>query len=484
MDKSESQEVHKYNVIVLAVIGCLFLVVLAAIFRGKDFASGEDGATAVVERKDFTIQIVENGVLEAVNSITLGSQLPGNRARIIGMVAEGPVKAGTEIVRFDRTPFEEDIKKYTAEITEAEARLKEAEDNLALERKRYQKELNTAEQKQKLAQYQEKNVFEGEGKLELLVKETEMNDLKSKLERKQKLIDRIKVTNTKGLLDKDLTKAEDDHSEVKAEYNQAKLRYEVYRDYSYPEAKTRAQAEVSAADLELGQVQDSRDIRFATYKSRLKTAEAVFESARSNLALAEDRLEKTAITAPTDGFVIYNELFISGEKRKVRIGDAVWINQPIITLPDISRMYVQTRVREIDIHKIEVGQAANIYINAFPELVLKGKVEHVGALAEKAEGRRSHEKYFNLKALVEDSDKRLRPGMTARVEILVQNFKDALVVPVNAVFIEEDETVGYVVKGKKVRRREISTGPGDGNMVVIEAGLKDGERVSLYGPGQ
>ncbi len=484
MDKPKPQEARKHNTIVLIIIGCLFLIVLSAIFREKNPVSGESEAVAVVEKKDFVIRIAENGVLEAVNSITLGSQLPGNRARIIGMVPEGPVTAGTEIIHFDRTPFEEDIRKYTAEVTEAGARLKEAEDNLTMERVKYRKELYTTEQKLKLAQAQEENILKGEGNLKLLEKEMEMDDFKVKLDRKQKLIEKIKTINTEGLLNKDLEQAEDERSEVQGKYNMAKMHFEVYRDYSYPEAKARARAEVSAAELELQQVKDAREIRFETYRSRLKTAEATFKSAHSKLSLAQDQLEKTAVTAPTDGFVIYNEIYFSGEKRKVRIGDAVWVNQPIITLPDISRMYIQTRVREIDIHQIQIGQEVGIYVNAFPDMALKGQVEHIGALAEKAEERRSHEKYFNLKVLLEGSTERLRPGMTARVEILVEDIKNALVIPVNAVFIEEGKATAYVVKGKKIKRREISVGSSDGNILVVKDGLKKGEKVSLYRPGE
>jgi len=477
------------NLIILLCGFLLFVLVAVSIFSGTKGRASRAGLVVEVERRDFTIRIVENGVLEALNSITLGSKIKSNDARIIEMVPEGQqVNAGDTIMRFDPTPFEDKIREYKAALVEAEARWGEARDNLKMEEINYEKQLATAELKLELAEYARRNVMEGEGKLELIEKEMEAKKLKAKLDAIQAYIDdsqkELENEVEAHLIENlrlQIRKKKQELEEARGEWEIAQKKYDTYKDFIYPEKQAKAKAEQAAAELELGQVQGSREALFATWNSKVNSAEAVLNKARSNLETAEKQLKNAVIYAPTDGFVIYNEVYVSGEKRKVRIGDAIWVNQPIITLPDISRMRVRTRIREIDIHLVEKGQAVKAYCNAFPDMELKGKVEQIGALAEKVQERRSYEKYFDLQVLLDDTNQKLRPGMTARVEIEVANIPDAVVIPSSAVFVEDGQTYVYLANGKK---RPIRLGPGDGNFVVVERGLEKGWKLSLVKPEQ
>ncbi len=103
--------------------------------------------------------------------------------------------------------------------------------------------------------------------------------------------------------------------------------------------------------------------------------------------------------------------------RKPRIGDQVWQNQPLVYLPDISRMIVSTQVREVDLHKIDIGKPASVRVDAYPQLALRGTVESIGVLADAKTGEAGL-KYFRIIVSLDQSDPRLRPGMTARMVIL------------------------------------------------------------------
>ena len=74
------------------------------------------------------------------------------------------------------------------------------------------------------------------------------------------------------------------------------------------------------------------------------------------------------------GIVVYKEVFFGSEQRKPQVGDQVWANQPLIILPDISRMVVETKVRETDIHKVERNQKVGVRVEAYPDLRLTGAV--------------------------------------------------------------------------------------------------------------
>jgi HlyD family secretion protein len=179
--------------------------------------------------------------------------------------------------------------------------------------------------------------------------------------------------------------------------------------------------------------------------------------------------------------VVYRDVFFGSEHRKPQVGDQVWANQPLIILPDISKMVVETKVRETDVHKLEKHQKVSVRVEAYPDLRLSGSVNLIGTLAQEERERRGA-KFFGVTIQINESDPRLRPGMTARVEIQVEERARALAVPLEAVFEREGRTLAYVVVGRGLRPRELVLGPSNADFVVVEKGLEEGERVCLRDP--
>ena len=122
--------------------------------------------------------------------------------------------------------------------------------------------------------------------------------------------------------------------------------------------------------------------------------------------------------ADVPGIAVHREVFFGSERRKPQVGDQVWANQPLLILPDVSRMVVETSVRETDVHKLERNQRVDVRVQAYPDLRLTGTVSLVGTLAQ-AEKERRGAKFFAVTVQMNESEPRLRPGMTARVEIHV-----------------------------------------------------------------
>ena len=180
------------------------------------------------------------------------------------------------------------------------------------------------------------------------------------------------------------------------------------------------------------------------------------------------------------GIVVYKDVFFGSEQRKPQVGDQVWANQPLIILPDIQKMVVETRVRETDVHKVERNQKVAVRVEAYPDLRLTGAVTLVGTLAQEEKERRGT-KFFSVTVQIKESEPRLRPGMTARVEIEVEERPRALYVPLDAVFERDGRSVVYLA-GRSPRAREVVLGPSNADFVVIEKGLARGERVLLRDP--
>ena len=84
---------------------------------------------------------------------------------------------------------------------------------------------------------------------------------------------------------------------------------------------------------------------------------------------------------------------------------------------------------------------------------------------------------------LDGSEPRLRPGMTAQVEIAVEERPRALYVPLPAVFEREGRSVCYLVRRGRLQAQDVVTGPSNQDFVVIDKGLGEGDRVALRDPG-
>ena len=474
----------KAILIAVAVVAC-GVAVLAVRNTGAPFdPTDEPVLLAAVDKKSFDVKITESGVLDALRSVTLSSEIPSNNAKIIYLVPEGTqVAKGDVAVRFDPTPFQEDVQKYKFELDQAKASLSEVTEEMALEKVRAGKERKAAQHAVRLAELQLENVMKGEGPVTL--EETRAKTIQAEAAQQHAaahLKDLEELYKEDFVSNDEKEKARMAAEEAEAAYRLAKLRYDAYRDYIYPADQEKAQAELAKAQNDAEQLEQTLKHEAAKLAATLQRADAAVRAAQDRLRAATDQLNKTIIQAPIPGFVVYRESYLSGEKRKPRIGDSVWLNQGILTLPDITTMVVDSKVREIDIHKIKPGQEVKVTVDAYAEPELTGNVDMIGTLAATDPDTKSAAKYFSLRITLNGTDLRLRPGMSARIDIQVEQVRDKLAVPVNAVFREGQQTCCYVWDAQRAHRRDVKTGPSDNVLIVIEDGLKQGEKVCLRKP--
>mgnify|MGYP003581730217 FL=1 len=222
---------------------------------------------------------------------------------------------------------------------------------------------------------------------------------------------------------------------------------------------------VSNYDLKVRQARaDIRDIELQVSKQRRKVAEM------------QDIIQKFVISAPADGMVIYKREW-GGAKRKVGSEISAW--DPVVaTLPDLTSMISKTYVNEIDVSKVKAGQRVRLTVDAFPEKSYTGVVLSVANIGEQLPN--TDAKVFEVISKIDGSDPILRPSMTTGNQIITKTFSDVLFIPLETVFATID-SIPFVYK-KDGTRQVVMLGESNENDVIVEQGLKEGERLYLTIP--
>ena len=438
---------------------------------------------AVVQEGPFEVKIVESGTLEAQRSITYSSSIPGNQAKITYLVQEGShVNDGEVLVKFDVAPFKEELETTEAQLAQAQAERVKTEQDLKLLRLTSKEELGEARDKLRLAEFELASLTEGKGKVAEAESAVRLAQARRDLEKATSNYEDLKPLLDEGFITKlELDGARQAVEKAREDLELLEIKHKTYMEYTRP-------AEVEGGRASLYNAKEGlRQIESAT-SYRLSQAQAVLELALSKVAELSGKMElqkqnvaNCEIHATVSGMAIYKEVFFGSEKRKVQVGDQVWPNQPLIMLPDLSEMVVETQIRETDIYKVEKNQKVVVSVDAYPELKLPGEVSFIGTLAQEEQGGRAG-KYFQVTIRVRDVDSRLRPGMTARVDLLVEQIDRARYVPLESVFEKGGRYYCWVLRDGNTRVQEVLTGPSNDNHVIIEAGMESGEKVLLRDP--
>lgn len=294
---------------------------------------------------------------------------------------------------------------------------------------------------------------------------------------------KIGITEQKSALDRQaaqLRKAQADLEAQRYKEQSAKKQYE-----SLLELKGKGfamESEVEEARLAYLELKSQT----GGYEAAVDQEVSGVEFQRGGLDQIKLKLAANAVYAPNEGLVVYANVGRPEDGKKIELGMTPYEGQPLMYLPDINSMQVETQVNEMDVQKVRVGQPVTIALDAVPGVTFKGQVARVGSLAQhkvsKVSGKRTGVKVFDVIVDVEEADPRLRPGLSANVSVLIDELTDVTYVPVEAIFSDEGKTVAYVRRGRGTRKVQVECGASNDRFVVVRSGLKTGDKVCLGEP--
>lgn len=424
----------------IIVIG---IIVLVAVGFGWHYHKGRKTAVATdVDTSKPEVVQAEVGSIRMVIE-TSGRVVPSQEVEIkckaSGEVMKFPlevsdrVQKGDLIVQLDPQDEERSFKRAEVSLKVSEARLDQArldldvaQRNLATERIRAEAALKSAEAK--------------------------AHEVESKLNRVQQLIE------------KKMASAE--------ELDIAKTSF------------VQSQTEVKNAEARIEELA-TQEVSIRSKRESIKIAEAQVESDKLSLSDAQKRLSDTTVLSPIDGVVA---------QKNVQVGTIIasGINNvgggtTILTLVDLSHVYVLASVDESDIGSIEPGQRARITVEAHPDAFFPGEVVRVATKGAVVSNIVTFEVRIEVLGPKRDL---LKPEMTASVQITAVEKNDVIRVPVAAVSRRRmEQFVTVQTDDGQSEERIVEVGVSDGEYMEILSGVEEGEsllvnRAGAFSPWQ
>lgn len=222
---------------------------------------------------------------------------------------------------------------------------------------------------------------------------------------------------------------------------------------------------------------DAAQAQVAVDTAKLKQARAQVLQSQASLQQLEEQLSYTTIIAPMDGVIL---------SRDVEMGDAVSsilvlgsTATLVMTEGDTSEVYVQGKVDEADIAHVYLGQPARIKVESFRDRLFYGKVTKIAPMGVEKDNVTT----FEVRVSINNPGGELKANMTANAEILLDEHKNVLSVPENAVIYDNQKNASVQVPDKHqkdgFRKVSVTVGLSNGSVTEIVSGLNQGDQVIL-----
>ena len=514
-------------VILIFAAAALTVGVLWGSKRKAGSSSVSNGlSTFPVRRGDLTITVTESGSIKARQTTDIRSEVYGE-VTIINLVPEGTyitqedVNNGKLLIELDSSSLKERLKEEEKGLASDEATLTQEQENYHIQQNQNESDITSAQLTVKFAlmdfqKYLGKIVAQkvieqvdadpnlsidmasllkeiddpnlgGEASQELKRLTDSITLARSKLQRAEDTLNWTAKLREKGYVsDSELQADKLDCDSLKIQEEQAVTALDLFKLYDFPKQVEQLLSVYREAGHELERTEARARSRMAQAQARLSNAEEDVTESREDVQRRRNQVVACTIRAPAPGLVVYSsssDSYRYGERGPIQEGGKVYQRQKIISLVNTAEMIVEVRVHESSVDKVRQGQPAAITVEAFPDTTFQGKVLSVAPLPDPQQGFLSPDiKVYTTKVSIEGSHNIIKPGMSAKVEILVDQLNDVLFVPVQVIANREGKKLCYVTASNSVEKREVETGLFNDNFVEVKSGLTEGEMVVLSPP--
>jgi len=477
----------------------VLLVILVVWFLSSVIWSGsrtnqQDIPLFVVQRGPLTISVTESGTIKSRDQVVVKSQVEG-RTTILTLIPEGTyVKKGDLLVELDSSSLEDQKTRQQITVLNNEAAYIRASENLAVTKSQGESDIAKAELDDKFAKLDRKKYLDDTGdvpegeypqqvkqlKADITIAEQELTQAQEKLDWSEKL------AKAKYITASELKTDELDANRKQINLELAKGKLDLLQDYTHLRDQEQKDSDVVQAEMALERVNRRAKADNIQAEADLKAKESEFKRQQTILDKNIEQIAKCKIIAPVDGMVVYATTGQGGFRGNVEPldeGQEVRERQELIHLPTTSSMMAEVKVHESSLRKVRSGMPVVITVDALPGKVFSARVGKIGLLPDATMAWLNPDlKVYSTEIYLDGDASEIRPGMSCRAEIIVEEYSDTVYVPVQSILRVGDIPTAYVVGPHGPESRQVELGLDNNRMVRIVSGLKEGEKIMLAPP--
>ena len=525
---SGKRKSKRFWIIALLITIVMTALVLSGWMRTPSSAdTGNPDGTFTVREDDLIITVTESGNIQAHETTDIMCEVEGRGVEIASIVPEGTVitpedvKQGKILCQLNAAELQDTYNREQIDFSSAKASYTEAQEAYIIQKKQNESDIAAAELAVEfglmdlqnylgesaaqqlneqvlrdpnapvetevlLESLEDPNSLGGEASQMLKQYQNDILLAEGQLEKATDVLTGTqKLHDANYASDLDLKSAQLDVNRFRIQKESSSEALRLYKLYSFPKQTKQLVSDYHEAQRELERTIAQTRSQLAQALAKLESSEASFNLQKSHVAKLERQITACVIRAPSPGILVYGSSADWYQRRgdPIEVGDMVRRGQKIFTIPNSNIMSVELRVHESSVNKVLPGQDVTITVEAYPDLEFHGEVVKIAPLPDPQHGWLDPGvKVYTTHVTIEGSHDILRPGMSAKVEILVEQLNDVKIVPVQVVANRTGEKFCYVATDSGPQEREVQTGAFNNTFVEIISGLQVGEKVLLSPP--
>ncbi|MEN6576910.1 MAG: HlyD family efflux transporter periplasmic adaptor subunit [Phycisphaerales bacterium] len=473
----------------IVVAAVVFAVVWLRVVRAEDDPTATM-ATFIAKRGPLTISVLEAGAIKAKEQEIIRNEVEG-RTTIVQIVPEGThVKVGDLLVKLDASTMDDEKIDQEIKVQNADASFVDANEALAIAINQAKSDIEKAELTLKFAKedlriYNERQYLNDE--IAASNKVDEANEVLTRAKETRKwsetLYQEKYLSQTELLADRlAVTKGE---NSLTVANNDLKL----LQQYTKNRKVEQYASDVNQAEMALERTKRKASANVVQAQAGRSAKEQEWKRQKDKLAKLLSQIDKATVYSPAEGMVVYATSSRGGfgrdDRKPLADGVEVWERQELIYIPKSSSSVAEVDVHEASLDKVRAGLPAVVTVDALPGKKFIGTVSRIAPLPNAQSMWMNPDlKVYTTNIDLESPDPALRSGMSCKADIIVEQYKDVVYIPVQCVLRIGGQPTVHIVKDGKVEKRNVEIGLDDDINIAVLSGLSEGEVVLLTPPLQ
>jgi len=439
--------------------------------RSPGKASAEPYEVATVTRGNVGVSVTADGTLQPRTTVAVKS-FAGGRVDVLAVEVGDVVKAGDLIAKIDPTDSLSSYDQAIADLSAAEAKLRQAQAQAAVQPRLTAASIAQAEASYHAAVKDLSGLQEATHPQQRARAKADLDKAQANLALAEADLKRVQGLKANGFV----SQSDVDSAVNRRDLAQSDL---ASTQQQWDTLDRQQEAELEATRARVAQAKASLDsARAGAVQDELKRADVVSaqaQVARTQAAVtnAKTSLDYTTINAPRGGVILQKSIeegtIVTSGKSSVTQGT------DIVLLGDLSEMLVEVSLDEADVGMVRQGQEAKITVDAFPDATFRGRIARIDPQATTAQNVTT----VLVTVRVENPDARLKPGMTATCEFMVSKAANVLMLPNQAVQGRRGQNEVLIRQGDKVVPVPVKIGLVGDDFTEIKEGVREGEEVLM-----